>query len=277
MAQSTFNPVAGLGGALAEQIRNIGANPLIGSGSNSGSKYMIGASEYGQGESNFGSCRINSNSVYGFAELGPAPAIGHALGTLPCGTKLRIRNPANGREVTAEKIDIGAGGNPVEGLVRRIDLHYRTAQALGFSGTGKVEVEKINAAGQPEGGFKNISFSPLELLPPPLGPLAPGLPNPGKELLEGNIPNPLDPIEKFGDAFKKIYENLGAFFKFFQLISTPAGWLRIGKILLGAILLIIALAELAKIGSGSTSSSVPAKAAGLGTGVAKDAAIGAIL
>jgi hypothetical protein len=69
----------------------------------------------------------------GFAELSTNPLAPvakldfRALGGLPYRTHVRI-TAANGRQVVAQKLDIGAGGphHPV------IDLHARTAAALGL-------------------------------------------------------------------------------------------------------------------------------------------------
>jgi hypothetical protein len=64
----------------------------------------------------------------GIAELD----MGTAMGGLPFGAKLRINNPRTNRTVTAYKYDIGAGGGSVFGRVRAVDLHCRTARALGI-------------------------------------------------------------------------------------------------------------------------------------------------
>lgn len=260
--QSTFDPTAGLVQSLNQQVGNIASNPLIHSNPTGQSSYTVGASEYGQNESNFGSCRINTNTVYGFAELGPAPAIGHALGNLQCGTQLYLRNPANGKTVLATKVDVGSGGNPIGNLVRRIDLHYRTAQALGFNGTGPIEIKTLS------GQRINASFSPGELLNPfDLGPFEKG---PGQIQKEAEgLTNNLNPFAAIEKPFNELVKNLKAFFKFFELLSTPAGWLRIGKVLFGGILLLLALSELAKIGAGSTGRNLPYKAASVGLGAAE--------
>ncbi len=82
---------------------------------------------------------------YAFAELSTnwaAPSGWNfaALGGLAPYTLLQITY--NGRSVIAEKLDVGRGGPPVgqPPHARAIDLWYQTAQALGFQGTGLVEI-----------------------------------------------------------------------------------------------------------------------------------------
>ena len=62
-----------------------------------------------------------------------------ALGHLAPHTELRITN--QGRSVIAEKLDVGAGGGPIDGRPRVIDLWWQTAEALGFAGAGLVQIE----------------------------------------------------------------------------------------------------------------------------------------
>lgn len=98
---------------------------------------IVGASTYG------GPADTVSNPTYGawgpshpfaghnaFAEL----AMGHALGGLNFGTKLKISRA--GQSVIAEKMDIGLGGGDAGGKNRAIDLHYETGVALGVLGGG---------------------------------------------------------------------------------------------------------------------------------------------
>jgi len=56
--------------------------------------------------------------------------MGNALGHLPFHSKLMISR--GNRSVVGEKLDIGAGGGPVSGHHRAIDLWYQTAEALGL-------------------------------------------------------------------------------------------------------------------------------------------------
>ena len=87
-----------------------------------------------------------------FAELG----MGHTLGDLPYGTKLKVTFRGSGEEipktVVCEKLDIGLGGSPVKGHARRIDLWYEVANQLGFTkyGTGLVMIERVD--GKPIAG-----------------------------------------------------------------------------------------------------------------------------
>jgi len=39
------------------------------------------------------------------------------------------------------KLDVGRGGDPVDGLVRRFDIGYRVADALDFHGTDLVSIQ----------------------------------------------------------------------------------------------------------------------------------------
>lgn len=93
----------------------------------------VGASVYGAwGDDNGRGYRGDhlASAGYSYAELG----MGTLLGGLPYRHKLWIWH--NGRSVFARKLDIGAGGGPVHGMVRRIDLHYKTARAIGFDWYG---------------------------------------------------------------------------------------------------------------------------------------------
>jgi hypothetical protein len=123
-----------------------------------GNAYTVGASEYGgPGDPTSGHIGSSGHDLTGtqsFAEL----LMGHALGDLPYGTKLRITYRSSGetnpRTVVAEKLDIGAGGTPVTGKnvgdgkqatkTRRVDLWYETAKALGFHGLGLIQIERVD-------------------------------------------------------------------------------------------------------------------------------------
>ena len=107
-----------------------------------GSGTVVAATVYDdQGAGAFG---LGLAGHYGFAELGlrsaadanpaDANAIGTALGlgrALAPLTALRIAGP-DGRSVIAEKRDIGAGGPPIDGHPRAIDLWTTTREALGL-------------------------------------------------------------------------------------------------------------------------------------------------
>ena len=78
-----------------------------------------------------------------FAELG----MGNAMGNLPHMAPARISY--KGRSVIARKMDIGAGGGPVKGRPRAIDLWHETAAALGFPfGTDLVKVQRMARGGR---------------------------------------------------------------------------------------------------------------------------------
>lgn len=63
-----------------------------------------------------------------FAEL----SMGRALGGLPYKQAIKVRVPKSGRTMTVRKRDIGAGGGPVDGMTRGIDLWWQAAQKLGL-------------------------------------------------------------------------------------------------------------------------------------------------
>ena len=118
-------------------------------GNNPGYAYTVGASFYGgpSDSSTHGDTGYRGDHLTGkmaFAELG----MGTAMGNLPYKTQLVITY--NGKQVIAEKLDIGAGGSKVQGHPRVIDLWYQTAQQLGFDGTGLVYIERVD--GKPIGG-----------------------------------------------------------------------------------------------------------------------------
>jgi hypothetical protein len=167
-----------------------------------------------------------------FAEL----RMGSALGGLPYRSKLAITY--NGRTVVAEKLDIGLGGAGCGGHSRAIDLWYETAQALGFNGLGVVSVQN---AGQGSGKFQNaVNF------PPYLGPGIPGTPEilPGESGIQGLVEKGL------GAAAGSIFEHipyLGKLVNWLKFITSTAGWVRIGKVLVGLFLLLTGVLGMANI------------------------------
>jgi len=91
-----------------------------------------------------------------YAELN----MGHALGGLPYLTPLRVSY--GGKSAILKKRDIGAGGGPVDGVPRAIDLWYEAADALGLesAGLGVVDVQRMATGGRIGGvpyigGFKD--------------------------------------------------------------------------------------------------------------------------
>lgn len=65
-----------------------------------------------------------------------------ALGGLPAGTKLEINY--KGRCLVAEKLDVGIGGGPVNGVHRSLDLWWQTARSLGFyNGWDLMTIKKV--------------------------------------------------------------------------------------------------------------------------------------
>lgn len=185
--------------------------------------YTVGASEFGgpgdpttKGDS--GSCNQHMTNRHAFAELG----MGSMLGGLPCGTKLKIEAIGDTHKagVIAEKLDIGLGGAPVSGHARRVDLWWETARAIGFHGTGLIRITRVD--GKP-------------IIGPGDGKTGAG----ESEAVPSNIiPSPnLEGLTEWAAQLGKILSFLGS----------SSGWLRIGKVVLGAGLLVIALSELTKI------------------------------
>jgi len=171
----------------------------------------------------------NLNGKMAFAELN----MGTALGNLPYRAKVQISY--NGRSVIAEKLDIGLGGPGCGGHGRAIDLWYQTAAALGFSGLAPVTVTLPGEAAQ-GGTMQNVDFG------------IPGLPG---ELLEGKVPNPLAPFEEGLSTAKGAVGALtslpGIIKKVYELLFTPAGWIRVGKILVGTFLLLSGVMGMANV------------------------------
>ena len=203
------------------------------------------ASDYGgPGDPSSGSTGYHGDNLNGrmaFAELG----MGTALGNLPYRAKVVITY--NGRSVTAEKLDIGLGGNGCGGHPRAIDLWWQTAQALGFSGLAPVQVTLPNEPGGTKGTTALAGFG----LPGLPGPEIPGESIP-EELLEGKIPNPAKPLENLFKFPKQILD----FFKFgiglLKFLTSPSGWVRIGKVLLGLFLLLTGVLGMANVNAGET-------------------------
>lgn len=212
-----------------------------------GHAYVVGASEYGgPGDSSThgdtGSCGGHLTGKPAFAEL----YMGNALGNLPCGTKVRITFRESGetlpKSIVAEKLDIGAGGAPVSGHSRRVDLWWETAKAIGFKGTGLVRIERID--GKPIAGPSdtNVAHYGLGSTTTGTGILGTGVgPDVGVET-----------SEKAKEAVEGATAWVGELGKILGFIGTSSGWARIGKVVLGAAIMLIALDELSKIGGGPT-------------------------
>lgn len=117
-----------------------------------GPAQLVGASSYGYADSGTdGSCGDLTGQM-AYAELSTNPESPNeadwdwsALGDLPCGHQLRITVPETGKSVIAKKMDVGRGGGPVNGRVRRIDLWEDTCNALGlaFPFLGVVRVDGL--------------------------------------------------------------------------------------------------------------------------------------
>lgn len=177
-----------------------------------------------------------------FAELG----MGTALGNLPYKSKMSIEY--NGKIITAEKLDIGAGGPGCGGYPRTIDLWWETAQALGFSGLGVVKYNTPYTAAELQKAGKEKKKNPCEV-------------KTGVPVVGGGIDKVAQGFCEAGLFFKEAA-------KFFEFITSSSGWLRIGKVVLGAGLLVIALSELTKISPEASTIADPAKKA-VGVAVTK--------
>jgi hypothetical protein len=199
--------------------------------------YIVGASEYGgpsdpSTKGDMGSCGKHLTGKHAIAEL----YMGSALGHLPCGTKLIIQAVGgSGATVEAEKLDIGAGGAPVQGHARRVDLWWETARAMGFKGTGLIRIrradgkpiigpnDKETATGAEGTGFFGIGVGP-------------------------NVaPNASDQAEQAIKSIGSWTTDLG---KILGFIGSSSGWARILKVVGGSVLLVVAIDELSKIGPG---------------------------
>lgn len=77
-----------------------------------------------------------------FAELN----MGKSLGNLPYMTAARVTNLANGKSMVLYKRDIGAGGGPLNGHARGIDIWHTAAGQLGINGSAAVKVTILNGA-----------------------------------------------------------------------------------------------------------------------------------
>jgi hypothetical protein len=99
----------------------------------------------------------------------------------------------------------------------------------------------------------------------------------GKEIIPGEkhgfgtgiiLENPVEAITKPIKSVKDLVEKTGEVLGF---LGSAEGWFRIGKVVVGSALLLIAVAELAKVGSGSEGSSIATKggSAVYGAGKAK--------
>lgn len=112
-----------------------------------GAGRVLGASTFGgPGDRGTGSVGYRGDRLAGqmaYAELN----MGTAMGGLPYRKLLNLS--AGGRSVTASKLDIGAGGGPVDGHPRVIDLWYETARALGLPDvwTGLVQAQGFQSGG----------------------------------------------------------------------------------------------------------------------------------
>jgi len=176
-----------------------------------------------------------------FAEL----RMGTALGGLPHGAKVQITY--GGRSVIAEKLDIGLGGPGCGGHSREIDLWYQTAQALGFNGLAPVTVTLPGESSRSDASL----FLPGPPGSGPLGPVEVPL-ELGKEALEGKVPNPLNPLEQGANVLKALGNIPADFHKIYELLFTPKGWIRSGKVLVGIFLLLTGVLGMANVGNSTT-------------------------
>jgi hypothetical protein len=208
----------------------------------SGNFYVVGASEYGgpsdPSSGTRGSCGKPLPGTHAFAEL----YMGNALGNLPCGTQLIMQTVGgSGATITATKLDIGAGGAPVQGHARRVDLWYQTAQAMGFKGTGLIRIKRVD--GRPIIGPHDKET----------GSEAEGVGTFGIGVGPTVAP---EASEKFKETVENIPNWAGGLTKFLDFITSSSGWARILKVMGGAGLLVIAVDQLTKISPETPSTSL---------------------
>lgn len=117
---------------------------LSGAGSGAGGMQTVTASQYSGGTTASGA---DADTTMGYAELSNPPSSLNfsALGHLPMGFRLKI--DYGGRSIVAPKIDVGMGGDGLNGTVRAVDLTPPASSALGFSGLALVQIAAAN--GQP--------------------------------------------------------------------------------------------------------------------------------
>jgi hypothetical protein len=148
-----FGAAVVLVGGLVEAAGRVAAGSTCGGTATmpAGGGITVGATEYGgPGDPTTRSDHGAYGSLDGhmaYAELSTNPQAPladldfGALGRLAPHTELRITY--RGRSVVAEKLDVGAGGGPIEGRPRVIDLWWQTAESLGFAGAGVVHIEAV--------------------------------------------------------------------------------------------------------------------------------------
>jgi hypothetical protein len=204
---------------------------------------VVCASDYGgPGDPTSGTHGYHGDNLVGkmaFAEL----RMGTALGNLPYRAKVRVEY--NGRSVIAEKLDIGLGGAGCGGHSRDIDLWYQTAQALGFNGLGPVTVTLPREGST--GTMRTVGALnlPGEKQFEELGE------NAGEELFS----NPLTGGGLFGEGILGTggaggaINSLGGIGHLLNILTTKAGWIKIGKVLVGLFLLITGVLGMANVSS----------------------------
>lgn len=201
----------------------------------------------------------NLNGKMAFAEL----RMGTALGNLPYRSKVLVSY--NGRSVVAEKLDIGLGGAGCGGHSRDIDLWYQTAAVLGFNGLAPVS---ITLPGETGAGGQTVDTGLLENIPG-VGPDA----ELAKKALEGAAPGlPENPLTGGGGLLGALGSIPGDIHKIYELLFTPQGWIRVGKVLLGIFLLMSGVLGMANVSAPDPATIVEggksAKALAAGIGIA---------
>lgn len=224
--------------------------------------YLVGASDYGgPGDPTSGTKGYKGDNLenkMAFAEL----YMGSALGNLPYKQKLLITY--GGKSVIAEKLDIGLGGAPVSGHARRIDLWYQTAQALGFNGTGLVKIQRLDGGpilGPGAAIHGKNEHEALETEVVPGSGLFPADTNELKKAAE-KAANDLKKPLQWGEDLAKILSFLGS----------GSSWARIGKVVIGGGILLIAIDQLTKIGPGPSTDLAGGTAKAGKAGIAKSMA-----
>jgi len=215
--EMTSGPLAKKPGGLTGVANSIGNgiadvltwNPLNSILPGPTSKQVVGASMYGgpsdpSTPGDLGAANIHLTGKMAWAELGD----GHALGGLPMHTKLKITY--KGRSVVAERLDTGHGGGPVKGHERKIDLWWQTAEKLNFSGLDLVEIETTK------------------------GPITAAT-----DAVTGAIDPSSNAAGGFSDPATATADALKSLVQFFATLISMNLWLTLGKMVLGAVLIIM--------------------------------------
>lgn len=203
---------------------------------------------------------------------------------IPYGTLVRIQPNPYG---TTRPFVAADTGGAIRG--KRIDFYVAEGrdQQLGFGRRNvRVTLAGKAKAGDPAtlkraatGGLTEAVATLTGLNPLPIGPdIGPDLPGP-EDLIPGGggIPSPGDIIGGVGDI-AKVLERVAQFFVGLgELLLTPEGWVRIGKLLLGVIALTAGANKLMQIATGTSAFGALGKVTFGAALAGKKGAVGALI